>query len=97
MPIRWSVLKVNEAMDEMEAQLDLAEAFLAQAEAEAREATNIANLPEYMGQRLSRLIYTIERRQEMKAAVGSVRNAIPDGAMEVEQRSTQYGSQQSLI
>jgi len=97
MPIKWSGIKVNKAMDEVEQQLDLAESFLAQAEAKAREATRIAKLPDYMDQRLGRLIFTIKRRDDMKAAVKSVRETIPDGAIEAEQESLKHGSQQSLV
>lgn len=97
MRIKWSAVKVSEAMDKVEQQLDLAESFLAEAETKAREATSIANLPEYMGQRLSRLIYTIERRREMRGAVASVRGTIPDGAIEAERDHTKHGSKQSLM
>jgi len=97
MPIKWSAAKVSEAMDEVQQQLDLAESFLAEAERKAREATRISNLPDYMSQRLGRLIFTIERRGDMKAAVKSVRETIPDGAIEAERESTKHGSQQSLI
>jgi len=97
MPIKWSAVKVSEAMDEVQQQLDLAESFLAEAEERAREATRIPNLPDYMDQRLGRLIFTIKRFEDMKADVESVRQTIPDGAIEAERESTKHGSQQSLI
>ena len=97
MPIKWSAVKVSAAMDEVLQQLDLAESFLAEAEEKAREATRISNLPDYMHQRLGRLIFTVERRGDMKAAIESVRKDIPDGAIEAERERTKHGSQQSLI
>ena len=97
MPIKWSAVKVSAAMDEVQQQLDLAESFLAEAEERAREATRIPNIPDYMHQRVGRLIFTIERRADMKAAIESVRKDIPDGAIEAERERTKHGSQQSLI
>ena len=97
MPIKWSAVKVSEAMDEVLQQLDLAESFLAEAEEKARAATRIPDLPDYMGQRLGRLIFTIERRSDMKAAIKSVREDIPGGAIEAERERTKHGSQQGLI
>jgi len=84
-------------MDEVQQQLDLAESFLAEAEEKAREATRIPNIPDYMHQRVGRLIFTIERRVDMKAAIESVRQTIPDGAIEAERERTKNGTTQSLI
>ena len=97
MPIKWSAVKVSEAMDEVQQQLDLAESFLAEAEEKARKATSIPGLPDYMDQRLGRLIFTIKRREDMKAAIETVRKDIPDGAIEAELERTKHGSQQGLI
>ena len=97
MPIKWSAVKVSEAMDEVEQQLNLAASFLAEAEEKARVATRIPDLPDYMNQRLGRLIFTIERSEDMKAAIESVRKDIPDGAIEAERERTKHGSQQGLI
>ena len=97
MPIKWSAVKVSEAMDEVEHQVILAEAFFAEAKAKAREARDIANLPLYMDDRLRRLIGDIERIDNVKSAIASVRNAIPDGAIEAERESARHGSMQSLI
>ena len=97
MPIKWSAVKVSEAMDEVQQQLDLAESFLAEAEEKAREATRIPNLPDYMAQRLGRLIFTVEHREAMKSAIESVLQAIPEGAIEAERERTKHGSQQPLV
>ncbi len=97
MPIKWSAVKVSEAMDEVLQQLDLAESFLTEAEEKARKATSMPDLPDYMSQRLGRLTFTIQRREDMKAAIESVRKDIPDGAIEAERERTKHGSQQGLI
>ncbi len=97
MPIKWSALAVSKAMDEVESQLNLAESFLAEAEAKVRQATGISNLPQYLDQRLHRLIYTIEYRDRMKASIEAVRDAIPDGVIEAEREHGKYGTQQSLV
>ena len=97
MPIRWSAVKVSEAMDEVEAQVRLAESFFAEALAKAKEARKIPNLAGYMDDRLIGLISEIERLDRVKGRIQSVRKAIPEGAIEAEQESLRYGSQQSLI
>ena len=97
MPIKWSAVKVNEAMDNVEHQINLAESFLAEAKAKTAEARKIAGLPQYLDDRLIRLITQIERIDYVKEAIGAVRKAIPDGAIEAERERLKNGSQQSLI
>jgi len=97
MPIRWSSVKVNEAMDEVEHQISLAEAFLTEARARASNARAIANLPGYIDDRISRLIWEIERIERIKDAIKAVRSVIPEGAIEVERERLRHGSQQTLI
>ena len=97
MPIRWSATKVSEAMDEVEAQVHLAESFFAEALAKAKEARKIPNLPQYIDHRLIGLISEIERLDRIKDRIQFVRRDIPEGAIEAERESLKYGSQQSLI
>jgi len=97
MPIKWSAVKVNEAMDEVERQITLAEAFFTEAKAKATEARRIANLPEYIDQRLRHLISDIERIDNVKTTIKAIRQAIPDGAIEAEQELARHGSTQSLL
>ena len=96
MPIKWSALQVSQAMDEVEHQLSLAEVFLDEAKAKAKETRNIANLPAYVDDRLVRLITEIERIDHVKVSINSVRNAIPRGAIEAELEQRKSGVQQSL-
>ena len=97
MPIKWSAIKVNEAMDEVEHQIDLADSFLAEAKAMAETARRIADLPQYIDQRLIRLIYDIERINNVRNAIDAVRKSIPVGMIEAEREHLKNGSQQSLI
>jgi len=97
MPIRWSAVKVSQAMDEVEAQISLAAQFFAEALKKANEARKIPNLPQYIDHRLIGLISEIERIDRIKDRITSVRKDIPDGAIEAERESQKYGSQQSLI
>ena len=97
MAIKWSAVKVSEAMDEVECQVTLADDFIAQAKVKAEEARKIANLPQYMDTRLISLIGQLERMERVKLAIESVRNNIPQEALEEERRLVSYGSQQSLI
>ena len=97
MVIKWSAVKVSEAMDDVEAQISLAEQFFAEAKVKAEEARKIANLPQYIDHRLIGLVEEINRIDRIKDRIESVRRDIPDGAIEVERESQKYGSQQSLI
>ena len=97
MAIKWSAVKVSEAIDKVEQQVTLAEPFLDEAKAKATEARSIPKLPDYMDGRLVSLISQIERIDNVKRAIESARNAIPDGAIEEEQRSTKHGTTQSLV
>ncbi|MBA7716751.1 hypothetical protein ES703_125827 [subsurface metagenome] len=97
MPIKWSAIKVSEAMDAVEQQVSLADQFIAEAKAKATEALKIKDLPQYVEQRVNRLIDQLHRMESIKDAIESVRKDIPDGAIEAEQESARHGSTQSLI
>jgi predicted lipid carrier protein YhbT len=97
MPIKWSADEVSKVMEEVERQINLADAFLAEAKTKAEAARKIANLPQYVDQRLLHLIGDIERINSVRNAIDAVRKSIPDGAIEVEREHLKNGSQQSLI
>jgi regulator of sirC expression with transglutaminase-like and TPR domain len=97
MPIRWSAVKVSEAMYEVEKQFFLADQFIYEAKDKAEEAKKIDNLPEYMSQRINRLIYQLERMEGVKESIESIRKNIPDGAIEAERNAGIHGSAQSMI
>ena len=98
MPIRWSAVQVDQAMNEVEARLDEAQLFLEQAQVAVQKARGIPDLPTYVNHRLVRLEADIrDRYARLKADVKSIRDAIPDGAIEAEQAQSRHGQQQSLI
>ena len=106
MPIKWSALKVNEAMDMVEEYVNQAVEPLEQARIVAREARNIPNLPQYVDQHLLRIIGEIDRViggsqwepvGRLKAGIQSVRESLPDGAVEDEKKRLESGSQLSLV
>ena len=97
MPIKWSPLMVSEAMDMVEEYVDQAIEPLEQARIVAGEARNIANLPQYLDQRLTRLIIDIERIDHIKSSIEAVRNDLPDDAIESEKKSESHGRQPTLV
>ncbi len=90
--LKWSALKVSAAMDMAEEFVSQAAEPLEQAKIVATEARKIANLPHYLDQHLSRLIGDIERIDYAKGTIRSVRNSLPDGALEAERRSAENGN-----
>ena len=106
MPVKWSALKVNEAMDMVEEYVDQVVEPLEQARIVASEARNIPNLPQYVDQYLVRIIGEIDRViggsqwepvGHLKAGIQSVRESLPDGAIDEERKRIENGSQLSLL
>ena len=97
MPIKWSALRVNEAMNMVEEFVNQAAEPLEQAKIVANEARNIANLPQYIDQRLVRLIIDIERIGYIRNSINAVRTELPDGAIEAEKKSESHGRQPVLV
>jgi len=106
MPVKWSALKVSEAMDMAEEFVGQAVEPLEQARIVATEARNIPNLPQYVDQHLVRIIGEIDRAiggsqwepvGRLKAGIQSVRDSLPDGAVDEEKKRLETGSQLSLV
>ena len=97
MLIKWSALRVSEAMDMVEEFVDQTAEPLEQAKIVANEARNIPNLPQYLDQRLVRLIIDIERIDYVRNSINAVRNDLPNGAVEAEKKSESYGQQPALV
>ncbi len=97
MPIKWSPLRVSEAMDMVEEFVNQAVEPLEQAKIVANEARNITNLPQYLDQRLVRLIIDIERIDYIRNSINVVRNDLPDGALEAEKKAESHGRQSALV
>jgi len=96
-PIKWSALMVSEAMDMVEDFVYQASDPLEQAKIVANEARKIPNLPQYLDQRLMRLVCDIERIDYIKSAIKAVRKDLPDEAVEAERRSISHGRQPVLV
>jgi len=97
MAIKWSAVKVNDAMDMAEEFVKEAAFPLAQAKLVAREARNLPNLPQYMEDRLIRLIGQIDRMDNVRSAIEAIREDIPQADLEEQRKQAEYGSQQSLV
>ena len=106
MPIKWSPLMVSEAMDMVEEYVNQTVEPLEQARTVASEARNIPNLPQYVDQYLLRIIGEIDRTiggsqwepdGRLKAGIQSVRESLPDGAVDEERKRIENGSQLSLV
>ena len=97
MPIKWSALRVSEAMDMVEEFVNQAAEPLERAKIVATEARNIANLPQYLDQRLVRLIIDIERIDYIRNSINAVRNDLPEGAVEAEKKVENQGRQPVLV
>ena len=97
MPIKWSALRVCEAMDMVEEFISQAAEPLEQAKIVANEARNIVNLPQYLDQRLVRLAIDIERIDSIKNSINAVRRDLPDEAIESEKKSASHGRQPVLV
>ncbi len=106
MPIKWSPLMVNEAMDMVDEFVDQAVEPMEQARIVASEARNIPNLPQYVDQYLLRIIGEIDRAiggsqwepvGRLKAGIQSVRESLPGGAVNEERKRIESGSQLSLV
>lgn len=96
MPIKWSALKVSEAMDMIEEFIDQAAEPLELAKLVATEARRIADVPQYVDGRLSSLIANIERIDSIRDSIEAVRASLPNGAAVEEQRRIESGKQLAL-
>jgi len=88
---------VSEAMDMVEDFVNQAVEPLEQAKIVANEARNIANLPQYLDQRLARLAIDIERIDYIKSSIEAVRRDLPSGAIEAELKVASQGYQPVLV
>jgi len=84
MPIGWSALRVSEALDEVERQIDAAQPFLDAAREKAKEARTLPNLAGYMDERLAWIIRQIDRITYVRDAIARARSVIPNEALEAE-------------
>jgi hypothetical protein len=96
-PIKWSALRVSEAMDMVDEFVNQAAEPLEQARLVANEARSIPNLPQYLDQRLIRLVVDIERIDSIRNSVKAVRIDLPDSLIEAEKKTESHGRQPALV
>ena len=98
MAIKWSPLAVTEAMDKVEAQVNLAESFLQEAHRIAKESLDIPNLPEYMGQYIRNLSdITGGAVGSMREVINKTRSHMPEKDLVKEKARADHGNQQSFL
>ena len=106
MPVKWSAVSVIKATNMIEEYVSQAIEPLEQVRIVAREALNISDLPEYVGQQIRRLIGEVDRaiggsqfepEGRLRACIESIRNSIPEGAIKAEQESSKYGTTLALM
>jgi hypothetical protein len=98
MPIRWSALKVNEEVDEIEELMNSIRPTLWRMREKAQELRRIPNLPGYIDQPTTTMTNKVDNfNSYMKGYVERIRERIPKDILEDERKALEYGSQQSLV
>ena len=110
MPIKWSALKVSEAMDMAEEFVNQVREPLESAKLTIEEAKKLPKLPEYMIADLRGVEGEIERvlgsyqtfsqifyEGSIHRAIGRVRRDLPKDAIKAETERAKLGNQQSLV
>lgn len=80
-------------MDKVEGYVNQAAEPLEQAKAAVNKARTIPNLPQYLDQRLTRLLIDIDRIEYIKSSITAVRNELPKDALESEKKAESFGQQ----
>jgi len=98
MPIKWSAVRVSEAVDEIEELTKSMGATLWQIREKAQELRQIPSLPGYIDQPTATMTFKVDNfNGYLKGYIERIRNLIPKDALEDERKALEYGSQQSLI
>jgi len=98
MPIRWSAVRVNEAVDEIEELTNSIRPTLWQIWEKAQELRRIPDLPGYIDQPTAAMTNKVDNfNAYLKGYIERIRNLIPEDALEEERKALGYGKQQSLI
>jgi len=105
-PIEWSAMRVVEAADMLEKHINAAVEPLECAREVAKAALEIPQLPQYVDQHFLGLIGEIDRAiggnhiepvGRLKARLQSIRDSVPEDALEAEEKKAEHGNQQSLV
>jgi len=98
MPIRWSAVRVNEAVGDIEELTKSIGATLWHIREKAQELRQIPSLPGYIDQPTATMTVKVDNfNTYIKGYIQRIRDHIPKEALEEERKAMEYGSQQSLI
>ena len=98
MPIKWSAVRVSDNVDEIEELMSSIRPTLWRIREKAEELRRIPNLPGYIDQPAATMTFKVDNFNDyMKGYVERIRNLIPADALKKEQKTQEYGSQQSLV
>ncbi len=103
MPIKWSALKVEEAMTMVEKIVNEILEPLERAKIVIDGAGEISDLPDYMKQRISSLEWEVSKVRggrhtgTIHQAIASVCRELPDGAVDAEREKLKLGTTHSLM
>lgn len=98
MAIKWSAVKVSEAIDELDQLIDALGMTLWQVREKAQELRQIPNLPGYIDNPTTSMPWRVANFYEyMKGYIERMRQLIPADALKAERESQKYGSKQSLV
>jgi len=110
MPIKWSAVRVDEAMEMLKEPADQIKELAEQCREVVVEARNIPNLPQYVEQRLANLCSSLDGLIGGESsfsgepydgfihnAIRKIREAIPEGAIKDELAHQRHGRQHALV
>jgi hypothetical protein len=98
MPISWSAIRVNEAVDDIEELLNSITPTMWRIRQKAEELRLIPNLPGYIDQPTATMTFKVDNfNTYMKGYIQRIREHVPKDALEEERKALEYGKQQSLI
>jgi len=96
--IKWSAVRVMEAADMLEKQINAAIEPLECAKEVARAALEIPDIPGYVDQHFHAVLWNIEKAvRRLRDNLQSIRDSVPRDALEAEKKKNTYGRQQSLV
>ena len=98
MPVKWSPLRVSQAMDLVEEHLNKVKAPLELAAEEVEKARKIPNLPQYIDVELISLACKIEDLQDRpRSDIDRIRRDLPKDVLAAEKARQEVGEQTALV
>ena len=98
MPVKWSPLKVSQAVDIIEEHVNNGSTPFDLAREEAGKALLIPNLPQYMESEFRTLAANLESGvQRIRSDIARVRRDLPKDQLAQEKKQKDFGATQALI